>query len=654
MKPYYSLLIIVLLWSIGVRGAKAQPNNPRFEILEQDLATYAADYPRIDKTIDISVTGSLQEFAIAFSKETKLNLTIAPSIQQQIVTNFADTRPRDILLHLCKFYELDLTFSGSIISLIPYRIPNKPYEEKDINATYNAFNDKLELNLKKDTLDQVVKKISQVSKKNVITSRDASMTMVSGFIGKTDFEDALEQLATRNNLSLSKNDKGYYVYSLGGAGNQANNNSGGNLNSNNGNNRPGRGNSRNTPGGTPGGGSGLTNVQIGVDSVGRPRIDVDALDTPIAQLVKDVSERTGNNYFLFSEPTGNISLRMQGVSYDEFLDRVLQGSEFGYKIENQVYLIGSRKLEGLRETTVYQLQYRTVKELQSFIPADLGQNVEIKEFIDLNALILSGSAANIAEVSAFIDDLDRPTPVVMIELLILDVQFNRETRAGFEAGLATEPPPAGGSILPGIDFTFSSEAINRLLGTLAGNGIVNLGQVRSNFYATLQAVEDDGYVITRSKPRLSTLNGQEANLTIGETRYYLDQRTTLQGNQNPVTVQDRRFTAVNADFTVRILPVVSGDEHVTLEIDVSQSDFLGQLQTDAPPAQVSRSFTSNIRMLNGEMIVLGGLETKTVENTGTGVPLLSRIPVIKWLFGNRRRAKNKSRLLIFVKPTVIY
>ena len=651
VKSYYCLLIVVLLWGLGTQEAWAQPNNPRFDVLEQDLATYAVDYPRIDKEIDISITGSLQEFAIAFSKETKLNLTIAPSIQQQIVTNFADTRPRDILLHLCRFYELDLTFSGSIISLIPYRTPTKPYTEKEIAATYNAFNDKLELTLKRDTLDQVVKKISQVANKNVITSRDASTAIVSGFIGKTNFEDALEQLATRNGLSLRKDDKGYYVFELDNGNNQAlQNPNRGNFNNPN---QGGRGNNR--PGGNGnGGGSGLANVQIGADSLGRPQIDVDATDAPIAQLIKDVSDRTGTNYFLFAEPTGNISLRMQGVSYETFLDQILRGSEFGYKVENQVYLIGSRKQEGLRETRMYQLQYRTVKELQTFIPADLGQNVEIKEFIDLNSLILSGSAANIAEVATFLDALDRPTPVVMIELLILDVQFNRETRAGFEAGLATEPPPAGGTILPSVNFTFSSEAINRLLGTLAGNGIVNLGQVRSNFYATLQAVEDDGYVITRSKPRLSTLNGQEANITIGETRYYLDQRTTLQGNQNPVTVQDRRFTAVNADFTVRILPVVSGDEHVTLEIEVSQSDFIGLLQNDAPPAQVNRSFTSNIRMLNGELIVLGGLETKTVENTGTGVPLLSRIPIIKWFFGNRRRAKNKSRLLIFVKPTVIY
>lgn len=630
--------------------AQSKPNDPRFEILEQELESYALQYPRIDKTIDISVTGTLQEFAIAFSKETKLNLTIAPNIQQQIVTNFADTRPRDILLHLCKFYDLDLTFSGSIISLIPYDAPPKAYQEKVVGATYNAFNDKLELQLKNDTLDQVLKKISQISSKNVIASQDASGTMVNGFVGQSLFDDALQQLATRNNLSVNKDDRGYYVFDL-----KRNNNAQANPPIDPRNPNRNRG-GRNNPGAPNnlGGGGGAANVLTGVDSLGRPTVDVNALDTPIGQLLKQVSDQLGINYFLFAEPIGNISLRMQGATYEEFLEKLLQGSEFGFRQENGIYLIGGRKLEGLRETRIFQLQYRTVKELPSFIPADLSQNVEIKEFVGLNALILSGSAENIAEVIDFLNEIDRPVPVVMIELLILDVQYNRETRAGFEAGLSTEPVTPGGTLFPGLNFTFSADAINNLLGTLAGNGVVNLGQVQPNFYATLQAVEENGYVIVRSKPRLSTLNGQEANLTIGETRYFLDQRTTLQGNQNPVTVQDRRFTAVNADFTVRILPVVSGDEHVTLEIDVSQSDFLGQLQTNAPPAQVNRSFTSNIRILNGEMVVLGGLESKGLEDTGTGVPFLSRVPIIKWFFGNRRRAKTKNKLLIFVKPTVIY
>ena len=114
---------------------------------------------------------------------------------------------------------------------------------------------------------------------------------------------------------------------------------------------------------------------------------------------------------------------------------------------------------------------------------------------------------------------------------------------------------------------------------LAGNGIVNLGQVKPNFYATLQAVEDDGYVNVKSKPRLSTMNGKEATLTLGETRYFLQERTTLQGSNNPISLQERRFESVNADFSIKILPVISG---TNLNKNSKTSFYADQIAASVP------------------------------------------------------------------------
>ena len=91
-----------------------------------------------------------------------------------------------------------------------------------------------------------------------------------------------------------------------------------------------------------------------------------------------------------------------------------------------------------------------------------------------------------------------------------------------------------------------------------------------------------------------------------------------------------------------------------MEIAVAQSDFTGKIEPGAPPGQVSRDFTSVIRVKDQEMILLGGLEEKTMSESGRGVPFLSRIPVIKWFFSSRTKEKSKSKLNIFIKPTVIY
>ncbi len=640
--------ILTIIWAfLFLINGNAQIEGDRFEILEERLMLYAKDHSKIDKRIDISITGTIQEFALSFSKETKLNLTIDPRINQSVVANFSDTRPRDILLHICKFNELDLTFSGSIISLIPYDAPPKPSKVKEIDVKFNSYNNRLELNLKNDTLDFVAKRISELSKKNVIATKAASMLSISGFIGSSDFEKALEQLAKRNDLSLTKEESDYYILDLNEQ-NLASDLSADNQKK--GSRKKGR---------TPSKGSkrkvnNLSTKIAKVDSLGMQYLDIEASNVALADIITESSKKLNENFFLFVEPTETVTLTLNEVTFPELLDNLFTGTKYAYKNIDDIYLIGESASTGLKETTVIQLQHRSVKELVQHIPKDITDNLQVSEFIELNSLIVSGGQTSIDDLKDFVLEIDKSVPVVMIELLILDVQNNKELRAGFEAGLADQPVQAGGSVFPGIDFTFSANGINHLLGLLSGNGIVNLGRVQPNFYATLQAVEDNGYVNIRSKPRLSTLNGIEANLTLGETRYYLNERTTLQGAQNPISLQDRRYEPVNADFSIRIIPVVSGDGFVTLEIEVNQSDFIGQVQNDAPPPQVNRTFNSNIRIEEEEMIVLGGLETKGIEDSGTGVPFLARIPIIKWFFSKRRKANKKSKLLVFVKPTIIY
>ena len=103
-----------------------------------------------------------------------------------------------------------------------------------------------------------------------------------------------------------------------------------------------------------------------------------------------------------------------------------------------------------------------------------------------------------------------------------------------------------------------------------------------------------------------------------------------------------------------IKPLVSGDGQVTLDIFVVQSSFGTRIAEDAPPDLSSREFSSIIRVQDQDIVVLGGLEEQVKNDSGSGVPFLARIPVIKWLFSKRRREDSKSKLTVLIKPTVIY
>jgi type IV pilus assembly protein PilQ len=244
--------------------------------------------------------------------------------------------------------------------------------------------------------------------------------------------------------------------------------------------------------------------------------------------------------------------------------------------------------------------------------------------------------------------------MVQIEVLIIDVRNTVTLSTGIRAGLSDEPVSTGGTVFPGLDVTLSSQAINNVISGINGFGLVNLGKVTQNFYISLQALETQGFIKIRSTPQLATLNGHEASMTIGETRYYLETQTTQLGTVTASTTTSQNYKSVNADLSITINPLVSSDEHVTLEINVQQSSFGERISEQAPYGTITRNFQSLIRVKNNEMIILGGLEDNAIDDTGSGVPFLSRIPVIKWFFSSRSKKNSKSKLTIFVKPTIIY
>lgn len=658
IRNYWIILLLLLLpWF-------SQAQLDRIEDLADKLEDFSADNKNLNRKIDIAALGSVQEIITSIAQQTKINVTIDPSIKQEVVSNFNKVKVKDILIYLCRQYNLDLKFTGSIISVVPYQAPLKPPTLKEVGVYYNKYNSTISLDLDQDTLAVVAKKITQQSGTNVIISPKAKNQQVNGFVDKLPVEKALKLLAKANGLYLTETPEGAFFLRATTevpAEELASTQQKKKLI---------------TSGGIDYEGIENLSITTTLDSINEEyRMDIQAINVPFVQIIKGVSIEMGKNYFLFDDQGGGvvvannrnrnnnvaspssakgISLKLENVTYEEFLHYILKGTNLTYKIDEDIYLIGDREMEGLRQTKTIQLQYRSAKEIEQVIPKELLEKVTLHPFLELNSIILSGSAPNIQEVEDFLRGIDKLVPVVMIELIIMDVQRNRLTETGIQMGVGDKPVESEKlGLSPGFDFQLGAGSINKLLAMLSGQGIVNLGRVVPNFYLSIQAMEEVGLVKTHSRPQLSTLNSHEANFNIGETRYYQESRTTVQGVQGAVTQQDINFKSVQADFTINVTPYVSGDEQITLEIDVQQSDFLGELQVNAPPAQVTRKFDSQIRVKNGDMIALGGLETKSKSKTGQGLPLMARVPVLN-AFGNRRNSKNNSELIIFIKPTIVY
>lgn len=295
------------------------------------------------------------------------------------------------------------------------------------------------------------------------------------------------------------------------------------------------------------------------------------------------------------------------------------------------------------------------ESILSIIPDEIKRDLDIKIDKELNGFLVNGPAASIERFESFIKYIDKAVPVILIEVMLLEVNRSATVETGISAGIGDKPAVTKGTVFPGADITLGANTINKIINGFDGFGSLNIGNVVPNFYLSLKAMESNGNLKIRSSPRLSTLNGHKAYLSIGETTYYVVTNQNFYGSQIPQASEIRNYQPIDAELSVTIMPLVSGDGQITMDIKVIQSSFNGQkVDKNAPPGINSREFTSIIRVKDQDLIVLGGLEESVKNDSGTGVPILARIPVIKWLFSSRKREDSKKKLSVLIKPTVIY
>jgi type IV pilus assembly protein PilQ len=606
----------------------------RFIAIENRLKELSKETPGLNEKVELSVNGvSVQEFIRGIATTNNLNVSVDPSLNTKIFNNFSNVSVTDVLLFLCKKYDLDISFIGNIMSIYQYVPPLSKYVSKNLKIKYDDLNKTLSLDLSNDSLSLITKEITRISSKNVLFSSDLSGKIVSAYIQNVPFGSALDKLAFANDLKVTQtNDNFFLIEKAESPAESAK-----------------KTNRLNSSGST-------TSAQgLNIKTDGGKLVSLNATNTSLADILAAVSEQQKISYFLFTEPKGTTSLNVSNATYDEFLNLLFNGTDYTFRKEGEIYLIGDRGIEGLRSTKVLPLKYRTVEKVVDFIPAEMKKGIDIKPFTDQNSLIVSGSLPQIIALEAFLREIDRVVPVICIEVMIVDVNNSHTVATGIKAGLGSKPTPTSGEVFPSLDLNLGGGAINSIIDGINGFGVVNLGKVTPNFYISLQLLEQNGDVKINSTPLLSTLNGNEAKMSIGETRYYEESNTNVIPGQTTTTVQSRTFKPLIADFSMIINPIVSGDEQITLTITVKQSSFTNQSGGKGSPFNTtSRDFQSLIRVKNQEMVMLGGLDNENKNETSSGVPVLSRIPVIKWFFSSRNKTKTRSKLTIFIKPTVIY
>lgn len=289
-----------------------------------------------------------------------------------------------------------------------------------------------------------------------------------------------------------------------------------------------------------------------------------------------------------------------------------------------------------------------------------------------NSLIITAPPPVYRQLRAVIDKLDGRRAQVLIESLIVEIKDNRLAQFGIQwqamlsnngrviGTLGTNSNVAGANILNllglvkdgGLDGSaITGDTLTSLRGTNLGftqrvNGKDTLGFL-ANF------LQNSGDANILSTPNLMTLDNEEARIIVGQnvpmvTGSYASNSTG--GTVNPFTTVERK----DVGLMLRVRPQINENGTVKLAVfqEVSSVDESTRKDTNGLTTN-KRSIESNVLVEDGNIVVLGGLIDDNYSQAEDRVPLLGDIPVVGNLFRNTNRKRNKTNLMVFLRPVVM-
>lgn len=394
-------------------------------------------------------------------------------------------------------------------------------------------------------------------------------------------------------------------------------------------------------------------------------------DRTLSEVTGCIMARTGENIIISNDLRNlEVSAMAIRVSLADALEIIAEGNgldAFPVQGRKKIWCLARkvesipppqrRRYEDYREsidtTVVLPLHYRSVGNIQELIPEAMKKDVALLTSDEMNSLIIHGKKMYTDAVKDYVSSIDVTIPLVSIDVMIVETSRRFSRNVGLKAGRSSSSVETSASIGQGVDVVLGSAEVSSLLQKIDGFSNVNLGNVADNLYLELKLLENRGDVKLESTPKLATLNGHKASMSKGETIYYKEINTSYLGSQNPLQTSSYNWKSVDADLTIDITPHVSLDSLVTLEVDLSQSEFGTIKEENAPPPITKRSFKSIVRVADGDVVLLGGLDSALDSDSRDGLPWIARVPVLRWIFGSHRREKEDSRMSIFIRAEIV-
>ncbi|MDV3238845.1 MAG: type IV pilus secretin PilQ [Gammaproteobacteria bacterium] len=419
------------------------------------------------------------------------------------------------------------------------------------------------------------------------------------------------------------------------------------------------------------------------------RLSLNFQDIEVRSVLQLIADFTGTNIVVSDTVTGNLTLRLQNVPWDQALDIVLKTKGLAMRKSDDVILVAPSEEIAARE----KLELESQKQIEELAPlyaeyiqvnyakaADLAELLKGEEGTSMlsdrgtvtidqrtNTLLIRDTADKLADIRKLITTLDIPVRQVLIEsrIVIANDDFAKElgvrwgggkldssnttntaVGGGLPGDVAYNPnffpttianpndsdPPVD-ALLADLRAPNATSAINFIIGR-AGRDLLRL---------ELSAMQAEGRGEVVSSPRVITANQKEAVIRDGVQIPYREASSS-----GAATVSFKEAT-----LSLTVTPQITPDDRVVMDLRVTQ-DTVGDLfGPEGIPAIDTRAVETQVLVDNGDTAVLGGIYIHRKSNNVDKIPLLGDLPGIGAAFRSTSNLNEKSELLIFVTPRIL-
>jgi type IV pilus assembly protein PilQ len=410
---------------------------------------------------------------------------------------------------------------------------------------------------------------------------------------------------------------------------------------------------------------------------GKENVNFDFQNQDIVPILRLFADISGCNLFIHPDVKGRATMKFRDVPWNQALDTLLKTFSLGKSIEGNIIRIAplsvfakeseekmkaaeaSVKAEPL-ETKIFPISYADVSVVEAAIRNSKILTPRGSMSVDkrTSTMVVKDVASVFPEIENLLATLDRPTPQVLIEARIVEINTAATTDLGIQWGLNLQSanglssfgglsgvPNTGTGPFTGHNFLvdFPAKSVAPLSGSGFAFGIMNPSKT-FGLDLQLSAFETVGLGKVISNPKVLTLDNGKAKI--------------LQGKSIPVRKLTTEGT-ISTEFKdvtleLNVTPHITPDKSIVMALEIRKEELDPTVPSvEGVPGTDKKEADTNVIIKDGETVVIGGMYKVNTNDTESGVPGLRNIPVIGWLFKDVLKTSTTSELLIFITPRIV-